>query len=610
MAAQSAIAPQGAAVAESANNSESIPASSSSDGAEITTSESPISSTTTATLTSVSLSPPSSSPELIPSSTRRTPEEPSAGSSLAEVSSSVSASVSSAPAPISSDTPVSSSPHTAQATVSQNPSSRAATAPSTSQVIVQTAAQAKSGTSLSQFSPSSADSTSISIPSPSSDAFRSSFSASSFSNSAPSPLFPSDSKASLAVDPSSSSGVISSAASTSSALTPLGGRLQSTASISTSTVTDTPESTFATPISIPVTVSGHTTLTAPPLITSLATSTESNGSAVTVTHVIANPGGFSSVKGHSFFDHHGAVIAVFLISGIVAACLVSIAFCLFRRRHRQRYDRRLADPQTLQQNPFADPSDLPPMSTIDNRRTGVDWSSHQYEQDDGPHNDQTMTIPTTTPYPSQLQSPFDDTHVSTPSVHTRGYSRRYEVPFSDYYTDHSVPTNSPVGVAYSTAAEIAPEYPRADSRAASAAPSSPSIYPPSLPAERADPFYEKEILSSPSPALGKEIAPEEGPFEAVQLERGGGAGAPELQIADSNTKTYGLAPLTPPPSVSSHSGAHADSPVSDNSTTLDPILDDDKVYHPSPSMRPPPEAFLRRTYSKRGFQRPPIGARP
>lgn len=67
-------------------------------------------------------------------------------------------------------------------------------------------------------------------------------------------------------------------------------------SVSTSTITDHPFSTFSTPVSITLTNSdGETATSAPPFITSIASSTNSDGSSVVYTHVIANPtGSFSS----------------------------------------------------------------------------------------------------------------------------------------------------------------------------------------------------------------------------------------------------------------------------------------------------------------------------
>src|SRR6266702_1195805 len=67
------------------------------------------------------------------------------------------------------------------------------------------------------------------------------------------------------------------------------GIAQRTHSTITSTVTDTPESTFSTPVSITETTDSHVTITAPPVITTTGLSTLSDGTVVTVTHVIANP---------------------------------------------------------------------------------------------------------------------------------------------------------------------------------------------------------------------------------------------------------------------------------------------------------------------------------
>ena len=68
------------------------------------------------------------------------------------------------------------------------------------------------------------------------------------------------------------------------------GTSQSTHPTITSTVTETPESTFSTPVSITEMVAGQPTVSAPPFITSTGqTTTLADGTVISVTQVIANP---------------------------------------------------------------------------------------------------------------------------------------------------------------------------------------------------------------------------------------------------------------------------------------------------------------------------------
>jgi hypothetical protein len=68
-----------------------------------------------------------------------------------------------------------------------------------------------------------------------------------------------------------------------------------------STITESPESTFATPASITETINGIVTVTTPPLITSTGLTTLPGGEVVTTTRVIANPlqGASASSSGNS-----------------------------------------------------------------------------------------------------------------------------------------------------------------------------------------------------------------------------------------------------------------------------------------------------------------------
>ncbi|KAJ7244770.1 hypothetical protein B0H12DRAFT_801953 [Mycena haematopus] len=147
----------------------------------------------------------------------------------------------------------------------------------------------------------------------------------------------------------------------------------------TSTITDTPESTLAKPSFISVVDSnGKTSFTAPPLVTILSTSREGNGSLVTFTHVVANPTGFSqAIAGGrgSFFHNAGAVAGVFLVIGVILTAIVAFATFIMCRRRRRRQEahrrwlisvnrpRPMADEP---QDPFDDPrsASSPPMRVV------------------------------------------------------------------------------------------------------------------------------------------------------------------------------------------------------------------------------------------------------
>ncbi|KAH7925187.1 hypothetical protein BV22DRAFT_454503 [Leucogyrophana mollusca] len=108
----------------------------------------------------------------------------------------------------------------------------------------------------------------------------------------------------------------------------------------TSTITEQAQSTFSQAVSVTITnASGQLSVTVPPLVTSIGTTTGSDGALVTYTHVIANPPGWNSSpssSGNSFFNNHGAVAGTFVVVGIVAAALFGCLYAAFVRHRRQR----------------------------------------------------------------------------------------------------------------------------------------------------------------------------------------------------------------------------------------------------------------------------------
>ncbi|KAI8995682.1 hypothetical protein BD414DRAFT_249502 [Trametes punicea] len=72
---------------------------------------------------------------------------------------------------------------------------------------------------------------------------------------------------------------------------------QTVSATSTSTVTDKPETTLSSPVFVTVTDGDHhTTLSVPPIFTSVVVSELPDGGLVSVTHVIANPTGIYGVQ--------------------------------------------------------------------------------------------------------------------------------------------------------------------------------------------------------------------------------------------------------------------------------------------------------------------------
>ncbi|KAI0068226.1 hypothetical protein BV25DRAFT_539364 [Artomyces pyxidatus] len=353
-------------------------------------------------------------------------------------------------------------------------------------------------------------------------------------------------------------------------LTEVDGRLQSTASVSTSTITIHPDSTFAHAVSVPVTVSGHTTITAPPFITSVAVTTLPDGQSVTITHVVANPtGGLSALNGHSFFNNHAAVIGVFLVTGIAIACLSAISFCLFRRRRRRTQGRRLLDRSPTPVDPFADPREDHSRAMYEHGPSSIRWDMQRLLQRSGGVDDIRVTVPEPVHIPSQPRNMTASSGVGSTSP---THPSPYEGPFSDYHPMHMRVT-TPQGNQDDPSSS--PDGTRSPSRAQS----SPSVYPPSLPGEEADSLYEKELRLSHPP-----LAPT----------------ALNARSADGSNK--GRSTESPTTSSTSH-GSHLrnspfESPISENGTMLSSILDG-KTYRTFPLPEAPPDVFLRRTFSKR-----------
>ncbi|KAH7916445.1 hypothetical protein BJ138DRAFT_1108809 [Hygrophoropsis aurantiaca] len=232
----------------------------------------------------------------------------------------------------------------------------------------------------------------------------------------------------------------------------------------TSTVTEQVQSTFSQAVSVTITnASGQVSVTVPPLVTSVGTSTQSNGAVVTYTQVIANPPSYNSgqnATSNSFFNNHGAVAGTFVAVGIIAAALFGCFYVVLARRRRQRQRDQLRSSITWPVNDargglFDQQLPMTPAYT-----DGASFPSPVR-----------WRIPSSQPEPVP-QPAFDGGVAGVGTLIPE--LNDHEGPFSDY---HSINRNSrgPIGLAVTTGPAS-----RHNSGVPSVALSSPSLYPPSL----------------------------------------------------------------------------------------------------------------------------------
>ncbi|TBU35313.1 hypothetical protein BD311DRAFT_649234 [Dichomitus squalens] len=260
----------------------------------------------------------------------------------------------------------------------------------------------------------------------------------------------------------------------------------------TSTITDKSETTLSTPVFLTVTnAHNQTTLSEPPVFTSVGVTT-SNGQVVSITHVIANPTGIWGVNAaessHGFFSNSGAVAGVFLVVGIVIAAL-GVGICLFIRRRRRRNPRfieSISRPLPMPDNPFEDPRSLSP--------------APQMRYASG-YTDRTLVIggagtPTPTPARSPFSSDVDHGSLTSSQTHTSGEplsglglagigaggGRRYSSGTQSSSGSRSRRSSQQGSIGLAITSDHARDASRSARRETSSAQSSPSIYPPSLPA--------------------------------------------------------------------------------------------------------------------------------
>ena len=74
---------------------------------------------------------------------------------------------------------------------------------------------------------------------------------------------------------------------------------------------------------------------------------------------------FFGIFAYRFWDNNGAVIAVFLISGILVATIAAvIGWCVCRKRRRRRIRQSISRPLPYPDNPFEDPRESPASSEM------------------------------------------------------------------------------------------------------------------------------------------------------------------------------------------------------------------------------------------------------
>ncbi|CAA7265827.1 unnamed protein product [Cyclocybe aegerita] len=155
----------------------------------------------------------------------------------------------------------------------------------------------------------------------------------------------------------------------------------------TSTVTTHPDTTLSSPVVLTSTDSnGIDFLTTPPLVTILSTSTEPDGGLVTITQVVANPGFNDGQRVTSeaggILHNQGALAGIFVAVGLaIAAIIGGIIFLVCRRRRKNRRLRwlvgmRQQQPPSPSVDPFQDPYDSysqtsPQMRTAGNAQDAV-----------------------------------------------------------------------------------------------------------------------------------------------------------------------------------------------------------------------------------------------
>jgi len=128
-------------------------------------------------------------------------------------------------------------------------------------------------------------------------------------------------------------------------------------STDTSTTTTFPVSTLVKPVIVTVVQNGTTSVGTPSLVTSVATSTATDGVLITSTLVYANPTSSASQHG-SLLQNAGAVAGIFAALGIVAALALLCGVYFIRRTRRNgRRSRWLDSVSSSRRGSAATPTD-------------------------------------------------------------------------------------------------------------------------------------------------------------------------------------------------------------------------------------------------------------
>ncbi|KAF9535446.1 hypothetical protein CPB83DRAFT_12377 [Crepidotus variabilis] len=275
----------------------------------------------------------------------------------------------------------------------------------------------------------------------------------------------------------------------------------------TATVTITPTITLSSPVALNVTVDGSNFLSTPPVITILSTSTNPNGDLVTITEVATNPTEKpNSVKesSGSVLQHKGAVAGIFVVVGL-AVVSIFIGLFLFLRRQRKLRKRNKwlegMQPQPAtsfsDNDPFMDPHTATPpnMRSVDDNH----YYAGQWPQRISPISP-LADVP--------MQHPHDNRDFGYGGAIPLG-NGVHSTSSAEDYQPHSMP--EPVGHAYTTDYThnqdlLHPQqyqYENTNNRDKrhSYAPSSPSIYPASLPNEDEE-AIRQEVKTQETTGLG------------------------------------------------------------------------------------------------------------
>ncbi|KAL1748445.1 hypothetical protein HDZ31DRAFT_60184 [Schizophyllum fasciatum] len=309
----------------------------------------------------------------------------------------------------------------------------------------------------------------------------------------------------------------------------------SSSATATRTVTDSaPDSTLSEVKSVTSTYSDaegrvFTTVEAPSIITITSTSTGEGGGFVYSTHVVANPTGFSgsgAISEKGFFHNTGAVAGTFTVVGLVAAAAAFFIFWICRKRRRAQRRRRwmatVDKPPYTQDSPFEDPLPrsevLPPLTPLTASRA----ASVRFADDGRPTS--SPLLPGPPPLLSAGQPPY---------AGAMDLARQQPSPFADPIPQMA--TIQPLNVAPRYA------FPQAEPESHSLAPSSPSVYPDSLPPE--DEQQSKQGYGDPF---------EDRPQPSYIVQAPPRPARSHLRRESSKVLSASL-PLTPPDSMNGHS---------------------------------------------------------